>query len=279
MTQQPQIVLLGTGTPNPDPLRMGPCTVVTVAGQAYIVDCGAGVVRRAHQAYQQGVAALDVKNLSTLLLTHLHSDHTVGLPDLIFSPWVMGREQPLAVFGPPGTRSLVDHVVAAYGEDIKARTCGLEPINETGGRAVATEIQSGVVLENEHVRIEAFGVEHGTTWQPFGYKFITAERTIVVSGDTAPCESAYDQWRDCDVLVHEVYSQQGFENREPEWQRYHSHMHTSGIELGKIAAYVKPKKLVMTHLLLWGASIDSLIAEVRQNFSGEIHCGEDLGVY
>lgn len=273
------VVLLGTGTPNPDPLRMGPCTAVTVGDRAYIVDCGPGLVRRAREAFNKGVAALDVKNLDTLLLTHLHSDHTVGLPDIIFSPWVMGRVEPLKVFGPPGTNHLVNHVVAAYGEDIKARTCGLEPINETGGSATSQEISEGVVLENDHVRIEAFGVEHGETWEPFGYKFVTDDRTIVVSGDTAPCESAYKHWQGCDVLVHEVYSQAGFNNREKNWQKYHSHMHTSGYELGEIAVKVQPKKLVMTHLLLWGATTESLIDEVKQSFSGEVHCGEDLGIY
>lgn len=274
-----QVVLLGTGTPNPDPLRMGPCTAVTVGDRAYVVDCGAGLVRRAHQAFTNGVTALDVANLNTLFLTHLHSDHTVGLPDIIFSPWVMGRAEPLNVYGPAGTRKLVDHVVAAYGEDIKARTCGLEPINEKGGSAIATEIEAGVCFEDDRVKVEAFGVEHGDTWQPFGYKFTTEDRVVVVSGDTAPCDSVYDLWSDCDVLVHEVYSKQGFDNREPHWQKYHSHMHTSGIELGRIARQVKPKKLVMTHLLLWGASIPSLIAEVKQNFDGVIHCGEDLSVY
>ncbi len=274
-----QVVLLGTGTPNPDPLRMGPCTAVVVNGTPYIIDCGPGLVRRAQQAFIKGIIGLEVKKLETLFLTHLHSDHTVGLPDIIFSPWVLGREKPLTVIGPRGTKHLVDHVVTAYGEDIAARTCGLEPINSTGGSAIAQEISEGVCYEDANVRVEAFSVEHGDTWQPFGFKFTTSDRTIIVSGDTAPCESVYDTWLNCDVLVHEVYSQAGFENRSPHWQKYHSHMHTSGIELGRIAAKVKPKKLVLTHLLLWGSSTDDLIAEVRQNFDGEICCGEDLGVY
>jgi ribonuclease BN (tRNA processing enzyme) len=258
---------------------MGPCTAITIKDRAYIIDCGPGLVRRAQQAFDLGHAALEVANLKTLFLTHLHSDHTIGLPDIIFSPWVMGREEPLAVYGPAGTGKLVEHINSAYGEDIKARTCGLEPINETGGKAIATEIAAGVCFQDDYVTVEAFGVNHGETWQPFGYKFTSEDRVIVISGDTAPCDDVYDLWKDCDVLVHEVYSQQGFERREPTWQKYHSHMHTSGIQLGEIASKVNPKKLVLTHLLLWGATTESLIQEIRQNFKGEIHCGEDLGCY
>ena len=122
-----QAILLGTGTPNPDPLRMGPCTAITVGDRAYLVDCGAGLVRRAHEAFTQGIAALDVKNLDRLFLTHLHSDHTVGLPDLIFSPWVMGRALPLQVHGPKGTGHLVDQVVSAYGALDRAIAAATRP--------------------------------------------------------------------------------------------------------------------------------------------------------
>jgi ribonuclease BN (tRNA processing enzyme) len=237
------------------------------------------LVRRAQEAFERGVTGLEVKKLATLFITHLHSDHTVGLPDIIFSPWVLGREEPLNVIGPLGTKHLVDHVVTAYGEDIAARTCGLEPINTTGGSATATEISAGVCYRDDHITVEAFGVEHGETWEPFGFKFTTNDKVIVVSGDTAPFESAYELWQGCDVLVHEVYCAAAFERRPSHWQKYHSHMHTSGIELGIIAAKVKPKKLVLTHLLLWGSTPEELVAEVRQNFDGEIHCGVDLGVY
>lgn len=277
--QSSQVVLLGTGTPNPDPLRMGPCTAITVGDRAYIIDCGPGLVRRAQQAFEQGVRGLKVSNLDRLFLTHLHSDHTTGLPDIIFTPWVMGRSEPLQVYGPKGTGRLVSHINQAYSEDIKARTCGLEPINDTGGCAEATEISAGLCYEDDLVKVEAFGVNHGDGWEPFGFKFTTPDRTIVVSGDTSPCPEVYDLWQGCDVLVHEVYSKAGFDRRDPTWQRYHSAMHTSGVELGEIAARVQPGKLVMTHLLLWGASESELLNEVSQSFNGNVICGEDLGIY
>src|SRR3989442_9544038 len=95
-----KIVLLGTGTPAPDPERSGPATAIVVNDAAYLVDLGPGVVRRAAAAYQKGIAALAVDKLLTVFITHLHSDHTVGYPDLIVTTWVQGRGAPIKVYGP-----------------------------------------------------------------------------------------------------------------------------------------------------------------------------------
>ena len=103
-----QIVLLGTGTPSPDPDRFGPATAIVVNGTPYLVDFGPGVVRRAAAAYQKGVKGLSVVNLRLAFLTHLHSDHTAGYPDLILSPWAVGRNQPLEVYGPKGLKEMTD---------------------------------------------------------------------------------------------------------------------------------------------------------------------------
>src|ERR1700683_4358124 len=98
-----QVVVLGSGTPHADPHRSGPAVAVIVTGQSYLVDCGPGIVRRAAAASRQGVPGLEMPKLRTLFLTHLHSDHTLGLPDLIFTPWVLGRTDRLTVYGPRGT--------------------------------------------------------------------------------------------------------------------------------------------------------------------------------
>ncbi|MGH9258410.1 MAG: MBL fold metallo-hydrolase, partial [Acidimicrobiales bacterium] len=97
-------VLLGSGTPNADPDRSGPAVAIVVNGTAYLVDAGPGVVRRASAAERRGTPELAVKNLRIVFVTHLHSDHTAGLPDLIFTPWVLGRSPPLEVYGPAGIR-------------------------------------------------------------------------------------------------------------------------------------------------------------------------------
>ena len=274
-----QIVLLGTGTPNADPDRMGPSLAIIVDETPYIVDFGPGIVRRAAAAEQAGVKALAVKNLQIAFLTHLHSDHTTGYPDLIFTPWVLGRKEPLQVYGPPGITAMTEHILAAYAMDRDSRVCGFEPINPDAYGAVAHEIEPGMIYQDENVKVEAFGVEHGEGWLAVGYQFITTDRRIVISGDTAPCEALIEQWKGCDVLVHEVYSQTAFEQRSEKWQHYHSHMHTSTTELAEIANKVRPKQLVLTHLLMWGCSEAELVAEIKQTYSGDVVCGQDLGIY
>ena len=273
------VVLLGTGTPNADPDRMGPSLAIVVDDNAYIVDFGPGVVRRAAAAHRNGVQALRVENLKTAFLTHLHSDHTVGYPDLILTPWVLGREEPLEVYGPAGLNSMTKHVLAAYEMDRQVRSCGLEPTTPQGYGANAHEITHGRCFEDSLVNVDAFEVKHGEGWTALGYQFTTENRRVVVSGDTTPLDSVTDLWRGCDVLVHEVYSVAGYQRKEPDWQKYHSHMHTSTRQLAEIANRVQPKLLVLTHQLFWGSTVEGILAEIRQNYSGAVVSGVDLGVY
>ncbi len=274
-----QLVLLGTGTPNAEPDRWGSALAVVVNGTPYLVDAGAGVVRRASAAYANGVEGLEVKRLSTLFLTHLHSDHTVGLPDLIYSPWVLERETPLKIMGPLGTEAMAYHLTEAYKEDVAVRISGLEPANTGGHEVEAQNVEPGLVYEDENVKVTAFPVSHGSWTHAFGYRFETPDRVIVISGDTSPVEVVADQCRGCDILVHEVYSQAGFDGRAPVWQRYHAASHTSGPELGRLASRARPKLLVLTHQLLWGATPEELVAEVRSTFDGMVIYGKDLDVF
>jgi len=274
-----QVVLLGTGTPNAEPERWGSALAIVVNGRPYLVDAGAGVVRRASAAFARGVEGLEVKRLANLFLTHLHSDHTVGLPDLIFSPWVLEREAPLNIIGPQGTKFLASSVAAAYQADVRVRIDGLEPANASGHGVEARDVEPGLVYQDENVRVTAFEVAHGSWTQAFGYRFETPDRVIVVSGDTAPTEAIVDQCRGCDILIHEVYSKAGFDGRVAEWQRYHAASHTSGPELGELARRAKPKLLVLTHQLLWGSTPEELVAEVQSVFSGTVVYGSDLDVF
>ncbi len=274
------VVLLGTGTPNAEADRWGPATAVVVDGKAYLVDAGAGVVRRVSAAGDLGVTGMRIPELDLVFLTHLHSDHTVGLPDLIYSPWVLGREAALQVYGPPGTAAMVQHLQAAYAEDVRIRTDGLEPANTTGYRAVAHEVEAGRIYQDERVTVTAIPVRHASWPVALGYRFDTADRRVVVSGDAAPSEAIAEQCDGCDVLVHEVYSAASFPRRAPVWQRYHASAHTSTTELAGIARRARPRLLVLTHQLLWGTTPDELVAEVRAaGWEGEVVFGVDLGVY
>lgn len=273
------VVLLGTGTPNADPERSGPALAVVTNDRAYLVDCGSGVVRRAAAAQQAGVDALAVDRLTHVFITHLHSDHTLGYPDLILTPWVLSRKEPLQAYGPPGLADMTQHILKAYEEDIGVRTHGLEPAKAAVRQVEVFEIEPGRVYEDANVRVIAFPVCHGSWRHAYGYRFETADRTIVVSGDTAPCESLLQNARGCDLLVHEVYSKAAFEGRPANWRRYHASFHTSTIELARIAREIRPKLLVLTHQLFWGSTPQELLAEIKQLYDGEVRCGKDLGVY
>lgn len=273
-----RIVLLGTGTPNADPARSGPAVAIVVGRMAYLVDFGPGVVRRAAEAHAAGIEALAVSRLRRAFLTHLHSDHTAGYPDLILTPWTMGREAPLEVYGPPGLRTMTDRILSAYAEDIRERLEGPEPANKTGHQTEAFEIESGTVYEDELVSVEAFRVNHGS-WPAYGYRFTTSGRVIVISGDTAPFASWEVAYGDCDVLIHEVYSVVGLASREPAWQTYHRAVHTSTIELAEVASIVRPRLLVLHHQLFHGVSESALLQEVRARYSGKVASGRDLDVY
>ena len=276
-----KVVLLGTGTPIPDPDRSGPATAIVVGGESYLVDAGAGVVRRAVAAARKdSLPALRVAHLQRVFLTHLHSDHTIGLVDLILTPAVMHRKGPLEVWGPEGTQAMVNHLLAAYREDIRLRVYGLEDGNWAAYHVVVHEIRPGVVYRDSNVTVTAFPVHHGSWPEALGYRFDARGRSIVVSGDEAPPLDTIVKYCDgCDVMVHEVYSAKGLERLPPADREYHTNFHTSGIELGEMAARARPKLLVLTHWLFFGQTPEEIVGEVRSRFSGRVAAGRDLDVY
>jgi ribonuclease Z len=211
--------------------------------------------------------------------THLHSDHTLGFADLIFSPWTLERKEPLQVYGPKGIKAMAEHLLKAYEQDIDIRLRGGEPSNKTGYQVVAHEIEPGVVYKDQNVTVKAFRVAHGSWREAFGYRFETPDRVIVISGDCAPSQSVIDNCNGCDVLIHEVYSQIGFVKREPEWQAYHSRYHTSAPQLAEIATKAKPGLLILYHQLFWGTSEEDLLKEVQTVYKGKVVSGRDLDVY
>lgn len=218
--------------------------------------------------------------LNRVFITHLHSDHTLGLPDLMLSPWVLDRTDPLTVYGPPGIASMVAHLTEAYGADIDNRLHGLEPINKTGWQTKAIEIAPGIVYQGDGMTVSAFAVHHGSWEHAYGYTFQTAGRRIVVSGDTTPSAEIVAQCHGCDVLVHEVYSVAGFKRRTKDWQDYHANSHTSTTQLAQIANQANPKLLVLYHQLYWGSTDDELLREIKAaGYNGKVVSAHDLGVY
>ena len=272
LAQDTRVILLGTGTPNPDPERMGPAVAVVSGDRAYIVDCGPGVVRRAAQA------GLRMEQLTRAFVTHLHSDHTAGCPDLMLMPGNSGRAEPLEIYGPPGLRAMTAHILEAWREDLAIRLHGLQPAAPRGFEVNAHDVKPGEVYRDARVRVVAFAVQHGEWKYAFGYRFEALDKVIVISGDTTYSKSLVEAAKGCDILVHEVYSQKGLGRRTAEWQRYHSAYHTSAPDVGRVAAEVRPKKLVLYHQLPMGETPEELLGEIRRNFTGTTVYGNDLDV-
>ena len=270
------VVLLGTGNPRPEPDASGPATAVVVGARVFLVDAGPGVERRLAAAH------LPIDGVTALFITHLHSDHTLGLPDLIFTSWVMGRKQPLAAYGPHGLRQMTDHLVAAWAEDIEVRTNGLEKRTPGGYRVDVHEIRPGVAYDSGGVRVTAFLVEHGTWREAYGYRVDAPGRSVVVSGDTKPSENLVRAAAGADVLVHEVYPEPRTAPNPTEsatWPTYMRDFHTSDVELGQLAARIRPKLLILTHIIRRGATDEELLANVRKSFSGRAVVAHDLDRY
>ncbi len=282
-----QIVMLGTGTPEPDPNRSGPATAIVVNDTPYLVDFGAGVVRRIAAAYQKGVTAFGHAglNIRTAFLTHLHSDHTIGYPDLIFTPWVMGRHEPLEVYGPPGLKSMTEHVLQAWTVDIEGRTNGINRHNATGCTVNAHEIVPGPVYRDANIAVTAFRVRHDEMEHSFGFRFETPDRVIVVSGDTCPTEALLENARHCDVLIHEAYSMHTYRQVCERAQAFRRTHHTSSVELAEIASAVNPRLLVLYHRSNPGGSMrianpeEVLVEEIRQIYDGVVVTAHDLDVF
>ena len=253
---------------------------MVVNDSAYLVDFGPGVVRRAAAAARdKKITALTPKNLKVVFATHLHSDHTAGLSDLYLTPAVEGRPGALELYGPPGIAAMARHIQAAYVKDVDIRVHGLEHRSPDAYHINAHEIHPGIVYKDANVTVHAFAVAHGTWDFSYGYRFDTADRSIVISGDTAPTQAIVRACHGCDLLVHEVYSTAWFQERTPAWQKYHSTFHTSTTALAGIANAAKPKQLVLYHQLFRPAdNVDEvLIDELRkEGYAGSVASAHDL---
>jgi len=274
-----KLVLLGTGTPFADPNKSGPSLAIVVNNTSYIVDCGPGVVRRAAEASKLGFPSLEASQLKTLFITHLHSDHTIGLADIILTPAVLDRNAPISIYGPVGSKKMTDDLMSAYKEDISIRINGLEKGDAIAYQVYTNEIKQGQIYKDSNLTVTAFNVQHGQWDNAFGFVFQTKDKKIVISGDCTYSENLIKYAKDCDILVHEVYSDAGLKKRTQRWQDYHSTFHTSTYQLADIANKVKPKLLILNHQLTFGTSLQSLLDELKLKYAGPFVNGADLDVF
>jgi len=275
-----RVTLLGTGTPVPSPDRFGPCTLVEAGGQKFLIDAGRGATIRLYQL-KVPIGRIDVQ-----LLTHFHSDHTSGVPDLWLTGWLEShfgaRKTPYRVIGPTGTRELIENLERAYALDIKIRIAD-EKLPLSGIATDITEFdRDGVVYEKGGVKVIAFEVDHGDVIKPcYGYRFEYRGRVAVFSSDTRYNHNVIRHGVGADLLVHEVASAPPELMKEPYIQRIIGH-HTTPCEAGRVFNQTKPKLAAYTHIALLGSeqipppTIDDIVAETRQTYSGPLVVGEDL---
>ena len=271
-----QIVLLGTGNPAANPDRSGPATAIVVNGTPYLVDFGPGVVRRAAAAVRdRGVTSLQPTNLHVAFATHLHSDHALGFPDLIFSPWTLGRRVPLEVYGPKGIRAMAQHLQEAYRVDIETRTntYGNQREFPEGHNVNAHEISAGVVYKDDNVTVTAFPTKHAM--ESYGYRFETPDRKIVISGDTNPAQATVDACNGCDVLIHEGIALSWLATRPVTFQAFAARYHTTTAQLAELASKAKPKLLVIYH----ADAAEQVLREMLERYPGHVVVGRDLDIY
>ncbi len=280
LISETKLIILGSGTPNPDPERYGSGYAVIVNESAYIIDFGPGIVRRISAmspSWGGKFSSMELENINIAFLTHIHSDHSGALADLILTPWIMGRSEPLNLYGPKGLKAMSENIIEAYIDDINYRLYGSQPANKLGYTTNVNEIiEDGIIYKDNNVEVIAFKNNHGDFKNSFGFLFITEDKRILLSGDTAVSNNLIKYGENLDILVHEVFSSETFVNKTKDWQIYHKAHHTSSIDIGKIAKKLNPKKLVLSHILFWGASNESLINDVRENFNGETIIAEDL---
>jgi ribonuclease Z len=275
-----KVTLLGTGVPIPSPDRFGPATLIEAGDQKLLIDAGRGAAIRLYQLN------IPLGRIDALLLTHYHSDHTSGIPDVWLTGWLEShfgtRQRPFHVIGPVGARSLMENLQRAYALDIKIRIAD-EHLNPDGVAVAVEEFdRDGVVYEKSGLKVTAFEVDHGDVIKPaYGYRVEYGGRSVVISGDTRYHPNVIAYGTGADLLIHEVAAARPELMKEAFMQRIIGH-HTTPQEAGRVFAQAKPKLAVYTHLVLPASerivpvTLDELVAETRQTYDGPLEIGEDL---
>jgi ribonuclease Z len=275
-----RVTLLGTGTPIPIPGRFGPAALVEAGDHTLLIDAGRGATIR---MFQLGVP---IGNIDALMLTHFHSDHTIGIPDLWLTGWLSSyfgaRQGPFNVIGPTGTEVLMRHLEAAYGRDIEIRIEDEKLAREGAAIAVREFAEDGPVYEKGDLRVTAFTVDHGEAIKPaYGYRIEYQSRVAVISGDTRYNENLIRHAQGADLLIHEVAMARPELLGDPNIQRIVNH-HTSPQEAGLVFARTTPKLAAFTHLVMLASptvgapSMEELVAATREVYDGPLEVGEDL---
>jgi ribonuclease Z len=253
--------------------RFGPSTLVEAGEQKFLFDAGRGALQRLKQ--------LNVRwqDINGVFLTHLHSDHVVGFPDLWLTGWIVppGRRTPLRVWGPKGTKNMTAHLRQAYQFDIEIRIRD-DRVSPDGAILLTDEVREGVMFDQGGVKVIAFEVDHSPVKPAFGYRIEYAERYVVLSGDTRFSENLIRYGRGADLLIHEVVAPMSLRREgvpAERAQRIIAH-HTTPEQAGEVFTRTKPRLAVYSHIVAPIATREDLIPPTRRTYNGPLELGEDL---
>jgi len=275
------VTLLGTGSPIVTPLRFGPSTLVEAGGLRLLFDAGRACTIRLNQVH------LPLGSIDAVFLTHYHSDHINGLPDLwatgfIQAPY-LGRKGALRVFGPPGASRICDTMRAVFADDIRIRMA------DEGTPEVATGLtghdfpeEGGTVFDESGVRVTAFTVDHGPLIRPaVGYRIDHAGRSVLISGDTRYDERVIRHGTGVDLLIHEVCTTPAGLEGFPQAKAVAAH-HTSPEEAGQVFALARPRMAAFSHFVeitrpgFPAVPTAEIETQARRHWTGPLTIGDDL---
>jgi len=273
-----RFTLLGSGVPDPQPDRFSASTLIEAGDQKLMVDVGRGATIRLYQL------KVPLSKIDVVLFTHYHSDHTVGMPDLLLTGWLppafARRTQPMHVIGPPGAKTLMSGLSEAYAGDIKGR----EQEQHLPVAGVAAEVeeftQDGVVYDHSGVKVTAFTVEHGIK-PAVGYRIDYDERSVVLSGDTNFSENLIKHAIGADLMIHEVAVFNAELLNLPAFQHIQS-IHVTPRQAGTAFARIHPKLAVYSHIAQLGTpeapppGLAEIVSDTRKTYQGPLAVGEDL---
>ena len=255
-----RVIMLGTGTPRPSIERFGQSILVESGQNKLLFDVGRGAVIRLKQAN------IPLQDVNVVFLTHLHSDHTLGMADLIFTGWVFQRREPMQIYGPIGTNHFITNLKEAFEEDIHIRTSPPENLQENFLETSVSEIKSGIVYKKDNLKVTAFHVDHGGgVKHAFGYKVENGKYSIIISGDTNYSENLVKHAKECDLLIHEIAdAPMKVRKNNPKVQGLMNY-HTTPLELAEVLKKTRPKLTLLTHILaLGGVTPESILAKVKK---------------